>query len=810
MGNTKKRSFFLWVMMTVSITVASQPKMWKREIDVATAPREHTLDFLELKLDLSFNEKEGLVKGKVTHVFTPLRTKVDQFSLDAKGDLTIIEAILNGNKIEFKRDSNSYVFFAGNLSLGNKYNLVLQYEAHPKKGMYFIGWNDTTNISRKQIWTQGQPTDNRHWIPMYDEMNDKVLSEINVNFNADYKVLSNGAKLTEKDNGDGTKTWRYKMEKPHSPYLIMLGIGKYDIKEVKSKSGIPIKLYYYPEHKERADIMYKYMTQMFDFFEKEIGVPYPWKPTYAQIPVQDYTFGAMENTSAVVFGDFYCVDGRSYLDRSYVATNAHELAHMWFGDMITARSESDSWLQESFAVHYQWLFDREAFGQDQFDWDRRQANIDALQASLLDKKAVASTKGGRARWYPKGAFVLEMMKYLVGREAFNRVIKHYLEKNAYKNVDSNELLIAFQDVLGVSLNGFWEQWIYKGGEPSYKVNWNDIKNTKNERITEIQVEQTHETNDLVGLFKVPIVIEVWYKDGTKDSVQTIIENQYHRLQIANKNNVEIDFVLFDPNSQILKSVSFVKYQEEYFKQALKAPHMLDRYDAVAALKNVDIEKKREVLISVYIKEKFHAIKAEIISQLAADTSLSSVNLLKKAITSKDALVRRSVLSSMNNISAEWESDLSKLLSDSSYITVELALEKLSFRFPENIPKYLELTKLETGNSGRNIRVKWLEIACSIDKSKYIDELVAYACAPYEFRTRLNAMESLKKLNYLDAKMVQGLTNSAAHFNTRLSSVAEQNIQYYFKQAAYKKLISDIYASDRLNSTEKQALKRNMK
>jgi len=788
----------------------SQPKMFKREIDVSTSPREHPLDFQELKLDLSFVEKEGLVKGKVTHIFTPLRNKVENISLDAKGDLIVKDATLNGNKIEFKHDTAGYIFFTSNLTFGNKYTLVVNYEARPKKGLYFIGWSDSTHISQKQIWSQGQAIDNRNWIPMYDDMNDKVISEVNVTFNSAYKVLSNGAKLLEKENGDGSKTWKYKMDKPHSPYLIMLGIGKYEIKELKSKSGIVLRLYYYPDHKDKVDHTYKYMVQMFDFMEKEIGIPYPWRPSFSQIPVQNYTFGAMENTSAVVFGDFYCVDNRGYLDRNYVYVNAHELTHQWFGDLITARSESDSWLQESFATYYGWLFDKEAFGINQFDWNRRLANNDAITASLTNKKAMASTNGGSVRWYQRGAFIIEMMKYMVGRDNYNRVIKYYLEKNAYKNVDANELMIAFQDVLGMPMNGFWEQWVYKGGEPSYKVSWTDVKNTKNERSTEISIEQTHETNDLVGLFKTPIKLEVWYKDGTKDSLQPMIENQYHRILIPNKSNLDIDFVLFDPNSQILKSVSFIKYQEEYFKQALKAPYMLDRFDAVVALKNVEIDKKRDVLTSVYLKEKFHAVKAEIIGQLIADTAKSSKELIKLALIDKDAHVRRAVLTHSNPIASDMEPQLRKLLSDSSYITVEQTLDKLSLRFPENIQAYLDITKNEIGNSGRNIRIKWLEIACGIDRAKFIGELVNYACPPYEFRTRINAMEALKKLNYFDEKLLSGLVNSASHFNTRLSGLADVNIQYYYKQSANKKLIFDFAHKTSLSAAEMLALKRNMK
>ncbi|MDX2188948.1 MAG: M1 family metallopeptidase [Bacteroidota bacterium] len=799
------------IIFLLSLNLIFAQKLFKREVDNLLTPREHPLDFIELKLEIAFEPKQGLVKGKVTHIFTPLRTKVDNFFLDAKDGLIIKDAQINGVNIEFKRDSAGYTFYpAQEVLFGNKYSLVLNYEARPKRGLYFVGWNDSTNVAKKQIWSQGQGIENRNWIPMYDEMNDKIISEVQVTFDKKYKVLSNGAKLSEKENSDGTKTWKYRMQMPHAPYLIMIGIGEYEIKEIKSKSGVPIRLYYYPEHKDRVDVIYKYTDKMVDFFEKEFGVPYAWKTTYSQIPVQDYMYGAMENTTATVFTDYYCVDARAYLDRNYVGTNAHELVHMWFGDLITARSASDTWLQESFATHYQWVFDREVFGQDQFDWNRKQAINQAIAASNTDKKAIAHSEGGSTRWYPKGAFVIEMLKNQVGKEQFNRVIKYYLEKYGYKNVDSHEFLLAFHDVLGISLNWFWDEWIYKGGEPAFKVHWQDMKNSKNERVTEIKIEQTHEINDMVGLFKVPIKIEVFYKDGTKDTSKTIMENTFHTVAINNKNNVDVDFVLFDPNAQIMKSVVFNKYLDEWMNQALRAPYMLDRYDAVVALKGVDIGKKRDVLISTYMKEKFHAVKSEIISQLANDTAKSTFDLLKRAINDKDANVRKAVITNIQNISPELETELRKLLKDSSYVAIELTLEKLAFKFPENTNTYLEITKSEFGNNNKNVRIKWLEIACINEKSKYIDELIAYSSQSYEFRTRTNAIEALKKLNHLDDKVVTNLANAAAHFNSRLYTVAGDAIQYFYKQSAQKRLIVDYLKKSNISSKERQALVRNMK
>ena len=134
------------------------------------------------------------------------------------------------------------------------------------------------------------------------------------------------------------------MSHPFSPYLIMIGIGKYDIKETKSVSGLPMHLWYYPDWKDRVESTYKMSEKMVDFYEKEIGIPYPWE-SYSQIPVQDFMYGAMENVTATVFGDFLFCDERSFLDKPYYSVNAHELAHQWFGDYITARSDAHHWLQ---------------------------------------------------------------------------------------------------------------------------------------------------------------------------------------------------------------------------------------------------------------------------------------------------------------------------------------------------------------------------------------------------------------------------------------------------------------------------------
>ncbi len=176
---------------------------------------------------------------------------------------------------------------------------------------------------RKQIWTQGQGIDNRYWIPMYDDQNDKYITETVITFDKDYQVLSNGVLQKQVKNKNNTTTWHYAMSKPHAGYLLMLRHSS-AIKKTKSARGVPMNLYYYPEFADRAEPTLPLFGAYGRFPGARNRIPYPWE-SYSQIMVQDFLYGAMENTTATIFGDFFNVDERAYLDRNYVGVNCHEL-----------------------------------------------------------------------------------------------------------------------------------------------------------------------------------------------------------------------------------------------------------------------------------------------------------------------------------------------------------------------------------------------------------------------------------------------------------------------------------------------------
>lgn len=790
------RLFLLCYLLNASIAISQVVIPTSTRVrEPESEPREHPIDMQFMSVKLRFQPEQGLVKGMVTHVFNPLRKTVDSIIFDAI-DITIKEAMHNGKPVRYRNTDNSVIVYPLNMHWNTLDSISFVYEAKPRKGLYFIGWNDTTKRSRMQIWSQGQGIDNRAWIPMYDEMNDKYITETITTFDKEYQVLSNGDLLSAKENSDGTKTWHYRINKPHAPYLLTLIVGKYAIEERKSSTGIKHALYYYPEFPERVEPTYRFSTEMMDWLESYIGIPYPWK-TYAQAMVQDFTFGAMENTTATTFGDFSFVDKRGFKDRSYISTNVHELTHQWFGDYITARSQQHVWLQESFATFYpKYFFRRYAgpvmedakklFGEDAYQWNRRGEQNSALAAGEKDRLPIVHPSSGSARIYPKGSTVIDMLMYVYGEEEVRRVIKHYLQNHAYGNVETNDLYLAFQDTLGISPDWFFEQWLYKGGEPHYSVNYVEVVK-ENVRNTVFHIEQIHEQDELTKPFSMPIVFEVHYKDGTKDSKTAWIDKVFQNVLVPNPGNKEIAFTLFDPSSNILKRITFKKSFAELREQVLNAPNMIDRYDALIALKEIEEAGKDELLSKVFAKETFHAMKSEVVNQMHERKSSLAMSILKKALEDNSEDVRKSALNGFRIIPKDMKSNIEQLLRDDSYSIITTALEKLCDAFPNEIPNYVKQVQNEIGLYSQ-ILIKSLEIRAGKGDAGALDSLIDFTGPSHEFWTRRNAMNSLKRINGFNEKALWNMLDAAWSPNSRLASNAVETLQYFNQQTNNKILM----------------------
>ena len=259
---------------------------------------------------------------------------------------------------------------------------------------------------------------------------------------------------------------------------------------------------------------------------------------------------------------------------------------------------------------------RSIFGEDHFQWNRRGELNGVLDAAKGNNYAIVHSKGGSARIYPKGSLVLDMIKYTIGKEQYDRALTHYLKAHPYANVDTHDFETTFLETLGINLDWFFDQWLYRGGEPHYQVSYVDVpKSPAKDRFTQVTVRQTQPFDGQVGLFKMPIVSEVYYKDGSTSQVREWVSKETEEISVPNAGNNDIDFVLFDPSSWIIKFVDFKKGTDELKAQAVKAKNMIDRYDALVALEATPIAEKKQFLADAYNKEPFFANRAEIVKQL---------------------------------------------------------------------------------------------------------------------------------------------------------------------------------------------------
>lgn len=800
------KNLLFYFLLFSSCLLTAQTSYRVYEQDPGLQSREHQVDIIKMSLAVEFKPKEELVIGKVTHTLVSLRTKVDTLFFDAPG-IKILNAFHNKNKVEFKTNSEGIVvYFSQSILRNQEHQISFDYEVNPNKGIYFIGWNadnviDPKNQIRQQIWTQGQGTDNRYWIPMYDNMNDKFITETSITFDSDFQVLSNG-QLINKTVNNGKTTWNYEISHPHPGYLLMIAIGKYAIKSTKSINGTPVHFWYYPEHPERLELTSQHTEKMIEFLESETGIDYPWSQ-YSQVMVQDFLYGAMENTTATIFGDFFWIDEYGFNDRNYIGVNCHELTHQWFGDYITARSRAFGWLQESWATYYAKLFNL-ALGQpDDFKWEQYKEFQSALNASKKDNLPVSHSSSGTARWYPKGSAVIQMLRYVVGDEHFKIALKHYLEKHAYANVETNDFYRAFQDALGMNLNWFFEQWLLHGGEPHYKINY-DVT----EKDVLINVQQIHPVNELIHYFKMPVKIRVRFTDGTIKTEKHWIDGPYTSIRISKSENQQVEYVIFDVNNEILKKETFLRSDKELLAQALLAENAIDRFRAWKELENTNIEIKREALKNALLKENFFGLEAEIAKQLANDKE--GVEFLAEhwdKMSPKGG--RRAFVNECNTFNASSLIMLEKLLSDYSYNNMVGALEKLAINDPNNIKKYLEKTKDVLGMDHK-VKIKWLELALIYNvypekQDALFNELINYGSHLYEFRTRTNAFDVYEKIGFQKDEQLHNLIDAALRNNSRLANPALSVLNNYIKTHKIKEILSNYLNTHEFDQHEQDNL-----
>ncbi|WP_445715736.1 M1 family metallopeptidase [Flavobacterium sp.] len=423
-------------------------------INVSFAQQTDKVDFIKCDASVSPYASEKSIYGDVVYEFK-VKKSIDTIKIDAI-NMEFSRVMINGKSVKFKNSGKTLDLFEGFKKGKNK--LRLSYTAKPKQTLYFTG--EEENL---QIWTQGQGRYTSHWLPSFDNVNEKVIFNLSVNFDSKFNVLSNG--ILDDENGRFNNIFiesHYKMQKPMSSYLVMLAIGNFAKQARKTKSGTPLEFYLDKKDISKFEPTYRYSKELFDYLEQEIGVKYPWK-IYRQVPVRDFLYAGMENTTSTIFAQDFVVDEIGFNDRNYVNVNAHELAHQWFGDLITAQSGKHHWLQEGFATYYALLAERHLFGDDYFFEELYDYAEQLYRASKTDTIPVMNEKASSLSFYKKGAWALHVMREDIGAKNFQKAVKKYLTKYKYKNVNTDDFLKIVKQVSGYDVENFKKVWLEKAG-----------------------------------------------------------------------------------------------------------------------------------------------------------------------------------------------------------------------------------------------------------------------------------------------------------------------------------------------------------
>lgn len=549
----------------------------------SVAQQTEHVDFLTCKAELAIYPEKQNVIGVINYTFK-IKEDVDSIFIDAK-NISFNKVSLNKRKATYKV-SNKKLWLFKNFKKGKEYSVSFNYVAHPKKAMYFIDWeNQDHSEANPQIWTQGQGKDNSNWIPSFDDMNEKVEFDLAISFNKNYEVITNGKLISKQVRNDSVYTWNYDMQQPMSSYLLAIAIGNYKKQTDVSNSGIPLTMYYYPKDALKYESTYRYSKEMFDFLEEEIGVQYPWQ-NYKQVPVKDFLYAGMENTSATIFSDAFVVDSIAFIDKNYVNVNAHELAHQWFGDLVTETHGTHHWLHEGFATYYALLAEKEVFGNTYYYRRLGEYLTEIKHAQKNDTIPLMNPKASSLTFYKKGALVLHNLRERIGDSVFKLSVKQYLEKHRFKNVETNDFLSIVEKESGQKLVEFKEAWLTSG-----KLSFLDISNLErkiNSKIFDVKnfdIDNNEETEKIKPIYYDSLTNKQLFDVKNKFKSYDIKKRQAIANQLADipqNFKIEYESLLQDKSYQTIEIalfnlwINFPKSRKQYLDKTMNVSGFNDK------------------------------------------------------------------------------------------------------------------------------------------------------------------------------------------------------------------------------------------
>jgi aminopeptidase N len=688
-----------------------------QEITTYQATNERTNDLLHTKLDLRFDWAKQRVMGKAVLSFKPYFYATDLLVLDAKNfDFNSIS--LDGKNIPLKYEYNNEkitIHLDRVYSRNEEYKIAIDYVAKPEertniggsaainsdKGLYFINPKGEDTEKPMQIWSQGETQSNSCWFPTIDSPNERATNEITLTVDDKYKTLSNGLMLSSKKNTDGTRTDYWKMDQPHAPYLVMIAVGDFAV--VKEKwENIELSYYVEPAFEKDVRAIYPHTPELLTFFSTKLGVKYPWQK-YAQIVMRDYVSGAMENTTAVIFGEFMQNHERELID---VETNelivAHEMFHHWFGDYVTTESWSNLTLNEGFANYSEYLWLEHKYGRDAADahWLTEAqgyfGQAKNQRHALIDFNYSNREEMFDAHSYNKGGIVLHMLRNYIGDDAFFTGLGDYLRAHAYSSVEVHDLRIAFEKTSGKDLNRFFNQWFLTAGHPEVKITKNYDAVTSKLSVT---IAQLQNSTSNVAVYQLPLAIDVYTAAGIKQRFNVTTNKRKETFVFDVKTAPKL--VNVDATRTTLWDAEYEKTQEELAFQYANAPLFLDREEAVQGLGNRFVNSQEaKTTFEAALEDKHHSIRNTAINLADIAKPEVAARLEKMAVSDKHSEVRGLAMGRLAQTNDKKYASVAKQILDKeqAYPVISDALQSLYLLDKEEALKYIPTLEKEDNAS----------------------------------------------------------------------------------------------------------------
>ncbi|MCA2692460.1 MULTISPECIES: M1 family metallopeptidase [unclassified Microcystis] len=597
-------------------------------------------------LDLIIDIPQQSFQGSCQITLTPIRQGISSLTLDAV-DLNINSVFIEGISQPFDYDRSLLTIHLLQPTTDKPIILTINYQVkQPQRGLYFIGPDEYYPDKPMQVWTQGEDEDSRFWFPCFDYPGQLTTSEIRVKIPQPYIAISNGELISVEPVGED-RIYHWSQKQIHPTYLMTLAVG--DFAELcDSWNGVPVTYYVEKGREEEGQRSMGKTPRMIEFFSQKFGYPYPY-PKYAQVCVDDFIFGGMENTSTTILTDRCLIDQRASIDHTWTESLvAHELAHQWFGDLVVIKHWSHAWIKEGMASYSEVLWTESEYGKAAASYYLLGEARSYLEEDASRYRRPIVTHVYREaielydrHLYEKGACVYHMIRSILGEDLFAKAIHTFVRDNAHKTVETVDLLRAIEKATGYNLLFLFDQYVYRGGHPDYKVaySWDNQNN-----LAQLTVTQTQDEKELFDL-KIPVAFAYLNSEDITYNLRIHQKEQSFYFPLAQKP----DFVKFDRGNNFLKTVTLEYPIGELKAQLQQDPDPISRiYAAIAIAKKGGLEAI-EALGTSLENEPFWGVRVEVAKQLATLGLDQAVTALIKGLKDEKAQVRRAIVEGLSEI-----------------------------------------------------------------------------------------------------------------------------------------------------------------